>query len=251
MIEFDKLNLETKLLAACDGKKSKIRDFLKTPVYKKNYKKSALVVNFHHSMDHGSMAYELFYNSGPLAILPMKKFKKNTFSSSLIWSHENEFINNLLNSKKKLLSLIIEEKIKDYVGSVVEIVDVQKFELSAHINSSFFEDRVIYLGDAAHSIHPIAGQGWNIGMRDIQKFLEVIDENKKIGMDIGSYFFCEKYNQKTYYDAYSFFQITDKLNNIFLKDSLAINKFREKGFNLINKNDLIKKYITNFAMGLN
>ena len=110
-----------------------IRKILKTPVYKKNYDKSALVVSFYHSVDHKSMAHELFYNSGPLAILPMKKVKKNKFSSSLIWSHEKEFINNLFNSKKEISDFNFTEGIDNH-------------DLTPIINENAVEDVNKYFG---------------------------------------------------------------------------------------------------------
>jgi len=248
---FEKIIVESKLLIATDGKNSKVRELLKTPIFKKSYNQKALVVNFHHTKNHNSTAFELFFKSGPLAILPMKKIKKNEFSSSLIWSHNPEYINNLYNIDKKLLSSILEEKIDSYVGNISEIVDIQFFNLSAHINSRFFEERVIYLGDAAHSLHPIAGQGWNVGIRDIEKCQKIIEENIRLGLDNGSLVSCKEYHNQSYQDAYILFQLTDKLNNIFSKEGLLTNFFREKGFNLINKNFIIKKVITNFAMGFN
>ena len=248
---FNKTQIASKLLIAADGKNSMVRDILKTPLYKKNYKQKALVVNFNHLKGHNGTAHEFFFKSGPLAILPMKNNKKNIFSSSLIWSHENKFINSLCKINKNLLISLLEEKIYNYVGEIKEIIDVKAFNLSAHINSSFFEDRVVYLGDSAHSIHPIAGQGWNLGIRDIEKCLEVLRIGVNLGLDIGSKSLCKQYNDKAFYDAYSLFQITDKLNNVFLKDNFFVNKFREKGFNLINNRKNIKNLITNFAMGFN
>ena len=245
------ITIEAKLLIAADGKNSKIRNLLKTPVYTKKYNQKALVVNFHHNLNHHSTAYELFYNSGPFAILPMKKIKKNEFTSSLIWTHNSQYIDSLFKVDRQFLKLILEEKIKKYVGSVKEIIDVQKFDLSAHINSNFYEKNTLYLGDAAHSIHPIAGQGWNIGVRDIQKCLDILKKNIHLGLDFSSPHLFKEYNNKTYNDSYILFQITDKLNKIFLNDSYAINYLRKKGFDIIHKEKIIKNYITNFAMGLN
>ena len=247
--DLDKTKIYSKLLIATDGKNSQVRNLLKTPVYKKNYNQKALVVNFHHTKNHNSIAYELFFNSGPLAILPMKKYKKNLYSSSVIWSHNKNYINNLCESEKKLISLILEEKINSFVGKIHDITDVQSFNLSAHLNNNFYENRVLYLGDSAHSIHPIAGQGWNVGIRDIKKCLEILKQNINLGLDIGSLNVCKQYHNQRFYDSYFLFQITDKLNDIFLNDSLFINKFRKQGFELINKKNIIKNFITNFAMG--
>ena len=249
LCDFDKIKIQSKLLIASDGKNSRVRTLLKTPIYEKKYKQKALVVNFHHTKNHNSTAYELFFNSGPLAILPMKKFKKNLYSSSVIWTHNEDYINSLYVSERNILSSILEEKINIYIGKINEIVNVQCFNLTAHLNKTFYEKRVLYLGDAAHSIHPIAGQGWNVGVRDIKNCLEIIQQNMNLGLDIGSLNICKQYHHKRFYDSYFLFQITDKLNTIFLNDNLFINTFRKQGFKLINNKKNIKNFITNFAMG--
>ena len=104
-----------------------------------------------------SKAYELFFHNGPLAILPMKKNKNNLFSSTVIWTDKKDLIDDLSKLKHNFLLKILEEKIFKFVGRIEKIKDVQSFNLSAHINSTFFEERVVYVGDSAHSIHPIAG----------------------------------------------------------------------------------------------
>ena len=244
-------NLKAKLFLAADGKNSFIRNYSKMKMYKKNYKHSALVLNFHHSKSHKNIAHEIFLKNGPLAILPMKKIKKKLFSSSVIWSHKHEYIKFLKETDKSLLIQILEEKIKDYVGKIDEIVDLQSFTLSAHINEKYYGQRIMYLGDAAHSIHPIAGQGWNLGVRDIKNCLETITQSLKNGLDFGSNETCKKYHSLCYHDAFLLYQVTDKLNYIFLSENRALKEVRKIGFRMINKADKLKNYITDFAMGSN
>ena len=111
---------------------------------------------------------------------------------------------------------LLEEKIFDLIGNIDKINFKKSFKLSAHIISKFNEDRLIYIGDSAHSIHPIAGQGWNIAVRDIYKLSKLLDEALSNGLDFGSNYICNKYNTQCYYDAFSLYQITDILNSIFL-----------------------------------
>ena len=95
--------VNTNILFACDGKNSSIRKIFKTPIYRKDYKKKAIVINFYHSRNHNNTAYELFFKNGPLAILPMQK-NKNQFQSSIVWTNTNKFINSLLASFNKNFS---------------------------------------------------------------------------------------------------------------------------------------------------
>jgi len=246
----NRLSIKSKLVIAADGKRSTVRNFLKTPIYNKNYNHNALVVNFHHTKNHTNTAHELFFSSGPLAILPMKKIKTHLFSSSVVWSNDKVRAFQLKKIKPSLLRMILEEKVREYTGEINKIVDVQNFDLSAHINAKFYDKRLIYIADAAHSIHPIAGQGWNLGIRDIQNCLKAIQEGIDLGLDVGDSYVCKNYHDLSYADTYILYQITDKFNSIFLNDSFVLNRLRQLGFGIIQKNKKIKNYITNFAMGV-
>ena len=250
LAKLDNKNIKASLLIAADGKNSIVRKILKTPVYFKKYNHKAMVVNFNHTTDHKNTAYELFYDSGPLAILPMMPMKKNLFSSSVIWSNTDNFVTQMSKVDKSLIKKIIEEKTSKYLGQINNIVDLQTFNLSAHINRKFYDRRLIYIGDSAHSIHPIAGQGWNLGIRDIQNIFNIIEGGLSLGLDLGDKFICEQYHNESFYDASTLYQITDKLNSMFLNKNFISTKFRQIGFSFIENNKILKNYITNFAMGI-
>ena len=239
----------SKLLVAADGKNSFVRSFYKTNFFMKSYNHAALVVNFNHTKNHKNIAYEIFKKTGPLAILPMKSSSKKHFSSSLIWSHKKDFAESMSKINNNLLKEILEENISYYVGQIVNIFDAKSFKLSAHINTKFYDNRIVYLGDSAHSLHPIAGQGWNLGIRDIKRFLDITKNTKNLGLEVGEGLMCKKYHDSAFYDSYLLYQITDKLNSIFLDEKRTAKLIRSTGFNLIDKNLKIKKFITNYAMG--
>ena len=245
---FDNFEVTADLIVAADGKNSAVRKMLKTPVFKKNYIEKALVINFIHSQNHNNKAYEFFYKNGPLAILPMQKIGEN-FQSSLIWSNSPKYLDLLFQSEEEVLKNILNEKINYAVGKIKKILSKQIFPLSSHINSRFYEKKIIYVGDSAHSVHPIAGQGWNLGLRDVKNLYYISRDVRNLGLDIGTYEFCKKYNEKCYYDSFRLYHITDKFNLLFKLDNYLINSFRGIGFNIIQKNKNLKKIITNFAMG--
>ena len=243
--------ISSDMIIAADGKNSAVRKILGTNVLKKHYKEKALVINFYHEKPHKNIAYEFFFKTGPLAILPMQK-NNNNFQSALIWSNSPNAVDMISSTKlqKKYFTEILNEKIQQYLGRVTYINSVQTFPLSAHINEKFYHDRAVYIGDAAHSIHPIAGQGWNLGLRDIKSLTNILKKSKSREFEIGSRKFCKTYNDLCYYDAYRLFEITDKLDWIFKKDQLHLKIAKKLGFNLINKNKILKNKIVNFAMGV-
>ena len=246
----DKIKISSDLNIAADGKKSFVRNYFKTPVYSKSYKKSALVVTFTHTKSHNDTAFEIFYKNGPLAILPMKK-NKGAFASSIVWTNEKDFLSNLIQDDNKNLIPTLNRETQNCVGEIKNIISRQIFDLNAHLNSRFFENRTIYIGDAAHSFHPIAGQGWNLGMKDVENLYKLLSSYKSLGIDPGDSFFCKKYHDENYYNAYRLYQITDKLDSIFQIQNTAFKFARSSGLNIINKNQKIKDLISDFAMGFN
>ena len=243
--------IKSKLIIAADGKNSAVRQMLGTNIFKKKYNERALVINFFHERPHNNTAYEFFFKTGPFAILPMQK-QKNKYQSALIWSNKPELVDIISSSKlgNKYIKEILNEKIFHFLGNVTKLNSIQSFPLSSHINEKFYDDKSVYVGDAAHSIHPIAGQGWNLGLRDVKTLIKLLRGHKEGGLEIGTKIFCKKYNDLCYYDAYRFFQITDKLNWIFKKDQSHYKFIKNIGFKSINKNKILKEKIVEFAMGV-
>ncbi len=241
--------INTNLLIASDGKKSSVRDFFKTPVFSKDYKKKAVVINFYHSKNHQNTAYEFFFKNGPLAILPMQK-NKNEFQSSIVWTNTNEFIDSLLSLDNNKIISILNGKIEGSVGKIKKIITKQTFPLNAHLNSKFFEKRTIYLGDSAHSFHPIAGQGWNLGMQDVESLYNLVKKYNSLGLELGNETFCKEFQKNNFFKAFRLYQITDKVDTIFKLDNLIFNHARFSAINLIEKSKKLKNRISDFAMGI-
>ena len=241
--------INSKLVIAADGKNSDTRKIFGNKIFKKNYLESALVVNICHEKKLDNTAYEIFYNTGPLAILPMTS-SKESFQSTIIWSNKNEFLVNLINSQKEFILNYIEEQVGEITGRITKINSIQKFPLSAHINDSFINKRLIYVGDSAHSIHPIAGQGWNLGVSDVKNLNQICIKSKRNNIEIGSDSFCKAYNDLSYNKAFQLFQITDKLNTHFKKSGKLYRLFSGVGFKIINNTPSLKKQITKYAMGI-
>ncbi len=245
-----KYNIVSDVIIAADGRQSYIKNFFKTPSYNKDYKKTALVLTFTHTINHHNTAFEFFYPNGPLAILPMKK-NNGEFCSSIVWTSDDKYIRKLKNIDNSTLIKILNQETHNSVGNIKKIISKQIFPLSAHINSKFFERRAVYVGDSAHSFHPIAGQGWNLGMSDVENLYKLFKKYKSLGIDPGDSFFCKEYHNESFYRAYRLYQITDKLDSIFQIETPIFNFSRSLGLQFINKNKRIKNLLSDFAMGVN
>ncbi len=246
----DNFLINTNFLIASDGKKSSVRKILKTPIFSKDYKKKAIVINFYHSKSHQNTAYEFFFKNGPLAILPMQK-NKNEFQSSIVWTNTNEFVDSLYSLHNNKIISILNKKIEGCVGEIKKIITKQTFPLNAHLNSKFVEKRTIYLGDSAHSFHPIAGQGWNLGMQDVENLYKLVKKYNSLGLELGDEIFCNEFQKDNFFKAYRLYQITDKVDIIFKSDNLIFNHARFSAINFIEKSKRLKNRISDFAMGIN
>ena len=244
-----KTKINSKLVIAADGKNSDTRKIVGNKIFRKKYAESALVLSFFHERKLNNTAFEIFYNTGPLAILPMKSFN-NYSQSTIIWSHKDDFIVKLENSHKEFLLNYLEEQVGEITGKILKINTTQRFPLSAHINDSFANKRLIYVGDSAHSIHPIAGQGWNLGVNDVKNLNKICLESKRNKIELGSDLFCKNYNDLSYNKAFQLFQITDKLNLHFKKNGNLYRFLSSVGFKIINETPFLKNKITKYAMGV-
>ena len=249
-ISTNKILISSDLNIAADGKKSLTRRILKTPYFYKNYNKKALVLTLEHTKNHNNTAFEYFYNKGPLAILPMKR-KKNINMSSIVWTNDDEYLSNIIKLDTKKLISILNQASQSCIGDIKKIVSKQLFPLSAHINSRFYENRTIYIGDSAHSFHPIAGQGWNLGIKDVESLCCHVKKYNKLGIDLGGSMFCKEYHKMNYFNAFRLYQITDKLDSVFKNNNNLFYFIRVLGINYIQKNKLLKNMVSDFAMGIN
>ena len=180
----------------------------------------------------------------------MKK-NNNKFQSSIVWTNTNEYINSLISLDDNKIISILNDKIKGSIGEINKIITKQTFPLKAHLNSKFFENKVIYLGDSAHSFHPIAGQGWNLGMQDLESLYNLTKKYNSLGLELGDEIFCKKFHNDNFFKAYRLYQITDKIDSIFKIDSPIFNHARFSAINFIQRSKKLKYQISDFAMGFN
>ena len=242
----NKGNFNAPLIVGADGRNSKTRFFANIKSFFYDYNQVAFVFNISHTLSHQSKALERFFPSGPLALLPMQNNNKK--SSSVVWTVDSQQKEKLL--KNKNFRNEFEKKYAEAFGQITKTSKPTIYNLNVVSCYEYFKERVVLVGDACQAIHPIAGQGLNLGLRDSYHLAKIISESLELGLDIGSRFVLKDYTNKRLIDKKLLIQATHRLNQLFSNNSVVIKAIRENGLKIFNKSSFLKKQSMMFAMGL-
>jgi len=236
--------IKAKLTVIADGKNSKSRELLNLPTVDKDYDQVCFVMNIKHSLPHKNYAYEIFYRNGPFALLPLASQNE----SAVVWA-DKPAAQNIVKTNMKLFEEILQERCKDICGDVKIISAVNAFPLSLRFMNEYFKGRSVFIGDSLHFIHPIAGQGYNLSIRDIDALINLLVEYRDLGVDIGSGALLEVFASQRKHDNMLMIRITDSLNSIFANDSGLMSWGRKLGLETIDNLDILKRTMMQYAMG--
>ncbi|NNU15889.1 UbiH/UbiF/VisC/COQ6 family ubiquinone biosynthesis hydroxylase [Parvularcula sp. ZS-1/3] len=233
----DGTTIETKLLAACDGKFSPLRARMKLETVKWGYDQTAIIFNVKHEEPHGGVAHEVFYPDGPFAILPMRNNH-----SSIVWTERNASVKSFLAMDDTAFLEAARERIGDHLGALELAGERQSFPLSFLYAPKLTADRFVLAGDAAHGIHPIAGQGFNLGVKDIAALCETVDEARQAGLDIGHGTVLAGYDSWRRFDSASLAFGTDTLNRLFSNNFGPLKHLRGVGLGIVQRIDPARRF---------
>lgn len=203
--------LTAPLVVGADGRRSALREAAGIRSSRWTYPNTAIVTMISHEHDHGGIAAELFYPSGPFAVLPMRDGTR----SAIVWTVDAADAPGMQKLGPRGLAAEIERFTGGYLGHVEVIAPAASYPLSFHHAESYVADRLALIGDAAHGIHPIAGQGLNMGLRDVAALAEVLVEGTRLGMDLGAPALLERYDRWRRVDNMAVAAATDTLNRLF------------------------------------
>lgn len=237
--------LESKLLLACDGRFSPLRQLFNIHTTEKNYQQKAIVFNIKHQRPHEDVAYEKFLPGGPLAILPLK----NQHNSSIVWIAPNKDAEAILELDQENFVHQLGKKMENCLGEVEIISDKFSYPLIMVEAQKFYHEKMLLVGDASCGVHPIAGQGLNLGLGSIKILQELVKEYLFSGLDIASVGLIEAYNKKAHREAKKMVMATDILNSLFETKSLTISLARDFGLAMVNKIPRLKKLFIKNAGG--
>ncbi len=237
--------LNSKLLLACDGRFSKLREIYQIPTTQKKYHQTAIVFNVQHKNSHENVAYEKFLPGGPLAILPMQ----NKYQSSIVWIAKDNDAQAILSLDEENFVHQLQKKIENSLGDVQVISQKFSYPLILVEANKFYHEKMLLIGDASAGVHPIAGQGFNLAISGINILCNLIKNALFCGQDIASKSVIEEYNKKAKLGAKKMIIATDILNSIFETKSFSIALARDVGLGLVNKISVLKKFFIKSAGG--
>lgn len=246
----DKKKFSASLLIGADGRNSFIRKFLNITTHGWSYDQTAVVATLEHENPHDNVAIEHFRNEGPLAILPLPDDAKGHHRSTLVWTVETKNAEPLLAMDEDVFSMAITARAPEEYGAIKLSSRRMSYPLSLQHAHSYIGDRIALIADAAHGMHPIAGQGLNMGMRDIKTLSDLLIENRELNEDLGSENILKEFQRARHFDNMTMMAATDGLNKLFSNDLPLVGHIRRLGISLIDKIPPAKKFFMSQAMGL-
>jgi 2-octaprenyl-6-methoxyphenol hydroxylase len=234
-----------RLLIAADGARSSIRERAGITVHGWNYGQSAIVVNVGHERDHGGRAEEHFLPAGPFAILPLKGRR-----SSIVWTEATREAERIAALPDDAFHAELEQRFKLHLGEITTVGARRVHPLGFFVARSFVAERLALVGDAAHVIHPIAGQGLNMGLKDVAALAEVIVDAARLGLDPGAADVLERYQRWRRFDTMTMGLATDGLNRLFSNHSAVLRFARDVGLGMVERAPNLKRLFIREAAGL-
>ena len=235
---------ETRLVVACDGVRSRLRDMAGIKTVKFDYGQSGIVTTVEHERPHNGRAEEHFLPAGPFAILPLTGNR-----SSLVWTERTSDAERLVNSDDMIFEFELERRFGHHLGKLTLAGGRKAFPLGLTLSRSFIASRMALAGDAAHGIHPISGQGLNLGFKDVAALAETIVEADRMGLDIGAFDTLERYQIWRRFDTVRMGATTDILNRLFSNDIGPLRLARDVGLGLVDRMPGLKRYFIEEAAG--
>ena len=237
--------LRTRLAVATDGRNSPTRRAAGIDAISWRYNQTGIVCTVAHEEDHAGVAQERFMPAGPFAILPMIGRR-----SSVVWTERSDLAPALLALDDAAFLTELSSRFGPYLGALRVISSRFSHPIGLMHARNYIADRVALAGDAAHAIHPIAGQGLNIGWRDVAVLAEVIVDALRLGVDPGSITTLNRYEQWRRVDNTLMLAATDTLNRLFSNNVGPVRLARDVGLALVNRAPPLKKLFIKHAMGV-
>ncbi|HEY1613522.1 MAG TPA: FAD-dependent monooxygenase [Rhizomicrobium sp.] len=236
--------ISARLFVAADGRESPMRDRAGIQIISWSYPQWGIVATVEHERPHGGTAYEHFLPSGPFAILPMTGNR-----SSLVWTEKETLVRGMLDLAPADFDAEIARRFGAHLGATHTSGPRWSYPLRFHLARSFAATRFALAGDAAHGIHPIAGQGLNLGFKDVAALAEVVLDAARLGMDIGAADVLRRYERWRRFDSFALAASTDALNRLFSNDIAPLRIARDLGLGIVDRIGPLRRFFMRNAGG--
>lgn len=234
-----------RLLVAADGARSVIREQAGIASHGWDYKQSGIVTTVAHEREHHGRAEEHFLPAGPFAILPLTGNR-----SSIVWTEERNEAERMVALPDAEFLAELEKRFGLHLGEIKVVGARRAYPLGLMVARSFIAERLALVGDAAHVIHPIAGQGLNMGLRDVAALAESIVDAARLGLDIGSATVLDRYQRWRRFDTMTMGVATDGLNRLFSNHSDLLRLVRDTGLGIVDRIPPLKTFFIREAAGI-
>jgi 2-octaprenyl-6-methoxyphenol hydroxylase len=251
----DDREIRARLLVAADGRRSAQRAAAGIRATEIDYPQTAIVATVAHSLPHDGVAHEHFLPSGPFALLPMTDAPdasgKPVHRSSLVWTEKRALAPAMLALDEAAFAGELQRRFGDSLGQLSLWGGRRwSFPLSLLHAERYIDTRLALIGDAAHAIHPIAGQGLNLGLRDVAALAECIVDARRLGLDIGDATVLQRYQRWRRFDNMALIAATDSLNRLFSNDLPPLRLLRDLGLAAVGRVPPLKRFFMRHAMGM-
>ena len=242
--------LEAALMVGAEGRGSPSREEAGFKMASWDYSHRAMIVGLDHTKPHENVAWEIFYPDGPFALLPMLDTPEGGHRSALVWTVDEKDAAGVLKLSERAFLAEVVKRMGDLLGELSLNSKVSSFPLTFQHTARIVEQRLALIGDSAHGMHPIAGQGLNLGLRDVGALVEVLDEAARLGLDLGDAQVLAKYEKWRALDSVMVMGATDSLTRIFGVPGKTASAVRRLGMAGIQRSGWLKDFFMNEARGI-
>jgi 2-octaprenyl-6-methoxyphenol hydroxylase len=246
----DGRKLRARLMIAAEGRQSPTRDSAGIAIAKWDYEHRAIIAGLTHEKPHGNVAWEIFYPAGPFALLPLNDDADGTHRSSLVWTVSERDGAAVMKLGDRAFLAEIEKRMGGVLGKVLTVGQRSSYPLGFHHTAKITAERLALIGDSAHGIHPIAGQGLNLGLRDVGALVEVLADGALLGLDPGDPELLKRYEAWRGLDSFMVALATDGLTRLFGVPGKTASAVRRLGMAAVQRTPMLKSFFMDEARGV-
>ncbi|WP_341712716.1 FAD-dependent monooxygenase [Erythrobacter sp.] len=242
--------LKAALMVGAEGRGSPSREEAGFKMASWDYSHRAMIVGLDHSKPHENVAWEVFYPDGPFALLPMLDGPDGQHRSALVWTVDEKDAAGVVKLSDRAFLAEVHKRMGDLLGELKLNSTRSSFPLSFQHTAKIVDERLALVGDSAHGMHPIAGQGLNLGLRDVGALVEVLDEALRLGLDLGDAQVLNKYEEWRALDSLMVMSATDGLTRLFGVPGKTASAIRRLGMSGVQRSGWLKRFFMDEARGV-